>query len=570
MRLLIEKYQYPPSVLDELGIPEDWRFRYTNGQESINKVGYYRSSLSDKKREPIFIIPKIFEKGGKVFEEIDILDFAKHNIPDVFKAYPHKKNHLEWLYRFSLLLYISLRNYRQRNKETSLSDKTHFQNIVANTPDDQTSELELVLNILEFYRNNHDLIVFTEKQNQSQHFRKTNWAKTIRTQQPFFTENQEPVYLNTVTKQRHQNNDDELLKIFYSVLRHFKKEYGFRIEIQTSYDIITKIDDPSVSRQLARTLKGLKNVYFADRFRKLLNLLLLYFQRQSEARTQQGGKEYLLCHDYHHVFEDMVDALLSDENMENNLKNQADGKIVDHLFNHKSLFMPDDIWYIGDSKYYKEDSSGKTDLGKVSIYKQHTYAKNIIQYNINLFNGKNREKIKGRYRDELTEGYNVSPNFFIQAMIYHEDLFKKEAEFQFDETEEAFLNFHFNNRLFDRDTLSVHHFQINFLYVLQSYIHQNMTEKRLFKEEAMKTIREKVVAFYNNKYTFYEVDFEDATAIDNFIKQHFKVLNGKVYRTSQQEKSLWLALENKEIYQQENELIKSFFSPNSLKVKLLC
>ena len=104
---------------------------------------------------------------------------------------------------------------------------------------------------------------------------------------------------------------------------------------------------------------------------------------------------------------------------------------------------------------------------------------------------------------------------------------------------------------------------------MQSYINHNNTEKRIFKEKAIGEIRKKVIAFYNKEYTFYEVDFDDATAIDNFIKQHFKVLNGKVYRTSHQKKSLWLALENKDTYQKENELIKSLFSHGSLKVKSL-
>lgn len=560
MRLLIEKYGYLPSVLDNLGIPEDWRLTLTNGKQSINKVGYYRAASTQEIREPVFILPKIFEHNDKVFRDVDILDLAEMPTQEVFKKHSERQGYLEWLYRFSLSLYISLRTYRRRNKETVLSNKTHFQNIVANTPDDDTTELELVLNILEFYRNNHDLIVFTEKQNQSQHFRKTNWAKTIRTQQSFFTANKEPVYLNTVEKQRHNNNDDELLKIFYSALRHFKTQYGFRLDIQTSYVLFDKIDTPSVSAQLARRLKALKTVYFADRFRKLLNLLLLYFQRQSDARTQQGGKEYLLCHDYHLVFEDMVDMLLTDKVMDNKLKNQPDGKIVDHLFSHQSLFAPDDIWYIGDSKYYKEN----TIYHENPIWKQHTYAKNIIQYNINLFN-KNKE-VKGRYRDELTEGYNVTPNFFIQAFIHHDNLFKTDAEFNFDESKEPYLNYHFENRLFDRDTLSVHHFQINFLFVLRSYITQDNSQKQTFKTTAIHIIRNAVVSFYNKKYKFYTLAFNDKDALKAFITVHFKDLNGKIYQTSADERLLWVALVKDENQREENEKIKELLSSLDSKI----
>lgn len=42
-------------------------------------------------------------------------------------------------------------------------------------------------------------------------------------------------------------------------------------------------------------------------------------------------------------------------------------------------------YYIGDSKYYK--LSGE--LGDESVYKQYTYARNVIQWNLDIFNGEN-------------------------------------------------------------------------------------------------------------------------------------------------------------------------------------
>ena len=207
MRLLIEQYKYPPSVFEALGIPADWRLETKEGQ-SILKVGYFRAST---KHQPVFILPKIFDDQGKAFSVLLVADLATKPTAEVFKEHPESKRYLEWLYRFSISLYLSLRLYRRRKKDSVLSNRTDFQNIIAHSPDDETTELELVLNIFEFYRTNHDLIVFTEKQNQSQRFRKTNWAKTIRTQQPFSTAQKEPVYASTVEKQRHQNDDDELL-----------------------------------------------------------------------------------------------------------------------------------------------------------------------------------------------------------------------------------------------------------------------------------------------------------------------------------------------------------------------
>lgn len=73
-----------------------------------------------------------------------------------------------------------------------------------------------------------------------------------------------------------------------------------------------------------------------------------------------------------------------------------------------------DIYYIGDSKYYKRGHK----IGKESVYKQFTYARNVIQWNLDLFNDGDKEEQKDhfRLRDDVTEGYNVIPNFsFLQS-----------------------------------------------------------------------------------------------------------------------------------------------------------
>ena len=60
------------------------------------------------------------------------------------------------------------------------------------------------------------------------------------------------------------------------------------------------------------------------------------------------------------------------------------------------------------------------------MYKQFTYARNVIQWNLNLFLNSpdaaaqvdiNEYGKFGRLRDDITEGYNVIPNFFISARM---------------------------------------------------------------------------------------------------------------------------------------------------------
>ena len=112
---------------------------------------------------------------------------------------------------------------------------------------------------------------------------------------------------------------------------------------------------------------------------------------------------------FENVFEAMIDSLISDTRGVEDLKKQDDGKLIDHIFRFNSLVGNlSDIYYIGDSKYYKDDERPKG----VALYKQFTYAKNTIQYHVDKLHLARKhyqcEKlIKGdiRYRDTLTEGY---------------------------------------------------------------------------------------------------------------------------------------------------------------------
>ncbi len=74
----------------------------------------------------------------------------------------------------------------------------------------------------------------------------------------------------------------------------------------------------------------------------------------------------------------MIDDLIGDNKLLPELKNHADGKQIDHIYKYKSLIIEDEIYFVGDSKYYKPQNS----VGKYSQAKQFTYAKNVIQYNI--------------------------------------------------------------------------------------------------------------------------------------------------------------------------------------------
>ena len=184
-------------------------------------------------------------------------------------------------------------------------------------------------------------------------------------------------------------------------------------------------------------------------------------------------REYLLVKSFHVVFEAIIDELIAgDQKLPKELIDQEDGKRVDHMFQYQELTNNDNddtIYYIGDSKYYKRGNS----LGREAVYKQFTYARNVIQWNIDLFNdGKPAEKVGHvKLRDDVTEGYNVIPNFFISA---NQNVLRPEDDIQLiDNDKEAslrrqqyYLSRQFDNRLFDRDTFLLAHYDVNFLFVI--------------------------------------------------------------------------------------------------------
>ena len=549
MKILVERYAYHLETLRNR-IPSDWLQPLKNGKVLLNRVGYYRSPKTEENPEELFlIIPKIFETQTDHFDNIPLESLAKDNVLTIFKEFGRSQTELEYVYRFALSMYLSLREFQRRANETSIVRADFAQNILSTLSDNETSELDCVLSLVQYYRENRDLIVFKLKQIQSQQFRKTDWQKTIRKVTPLLVgKKNTPIYAQTIQKQREPDREEELFTIFFSVMHYFHKEFGFNTNFELGgLMLIDRIGDPSVQRRLAKRLQSLKNQYFSDKLKKMLLLLLQYFEKKETARTQQGKPEYVLCQDYHLVFEDMVDKLLSDEDYEKKLKTQSDGKIVDHIFKGESLFAPDPIWYIGDSKYYKPTTA----MSENAVYKQHTYAKNVIQYNINLFNSEVPESAYLRYRDDLTEGYNITPNFFIQAFIHAEDFTKTQADFKFDETVTHF-NRHFYNRIFDRDSLSVHTFNLNFMFVFQSYINASPTILSDFKKLAKEKIRDSVKAFYSEKFDFYKIEPKGGTK--HFVEKYFKLLNGKIYRSSDMRNSpfLILGLEKGQKFSEEN------------------
>jgi hypothetical protein len=526
MIILFEEYHYKTEDLSKV-LTERYYFPINGIYSKINFVGYYfNPHINDGKGNTVIIFPKVFiNENNLAFDEFTPESLINPT-PETGKRLTETgKDKL--IFEISTWLYQAIQQFNKRHFYNSISENQFINQIITNLDEKSSTELDIILSLLRFHKENQDLFTFIAKTAHSQQ-NKINWHKTINKKPPIIQNNQ-PIYVDLLTTRKRINDDEELLILLYSTLNHIKEKYSFNFQIPQNYNLIKGHQFETVLRRGCRLLKSIKYKYFSDKMICLYNLLYTYFDRSERTQSKKQIEEILLIKDFNIVFEDMIDDLIGDSTLFPELKNHADGKQVDHIYKYKSLLIEDEIYFVGDSKYYKPQNS----VGKNSKAKQFTYAKNVIQYNIDLFNNGNLDQ-RIRYRENETEGYNITPNFFISAFVNKDFDFAKSY---LNETGKPIMQFHFENRLFDRDTLFVQSFNINFLFVLSSYLSRNSTLKNNFKKDTQKIFREKLVAFINEKYQFYKIKPSD----DNFLDKYFKLLNGKVYRPSQLENELILA-----------------------------
>lgn len=528
MIILFEEYHYKTEDLSKV-LTERYYFPINGIESKINFVGYYfNPQINDGKGDVVIIFPKVFiNEHNLAFDEFTPESLINSTFETAQRLTETGKDKL--IFEISTWLYRAIQQFNKRHFYNSISENQFINQIVTNLDENSSTELDIILSLLSFHKENQDLFTFIAKTAHSQQ-NKINWHKTINKKQPIIHNNQ-PIYVDLATTRKRVNDDEELLILFYSTLNHIKEKYAFNFQIPQNYTLIKGHQFETVLRRGCRLLKNIKYKYFSDKMICLYNLLFTYFERSERTQSKKQIEEILLIKDFNIVFEDMIDDLIGDSTLFSELKNHADGKQVDHIYKYKSLLIEDEIYFVGDSKYYKPQNN----VGKNSKAKQFTYARNVIQYNIDLFNKGDLDQ-RIRYRENETEGYNITPNFFISAFVNKDFDFSKSY---LNETGKPIMQFHFENRLFDRDTLFVQSYNINFLFVLSAYLSRNSTLKNNFKKDTQKIFREKLVAFINEKYQFYKVKPSE----ENFIYKHFKLLNGKIYKPSQLENEVILAFE---------------------------
>ena len=547
MRILIEEYQYEYEdvydVLKGLGVLQD-----VEGKVSLSYVGYYFNDDPDV-NDCVFILPKVLLEGEfgkeKVFGHIEPKDLI--NAEDCKELTTEEHT---FIYNLSVWIYRAITVFRDHEFDRVEDGKRqssivlykqapmmgHTRKRKANT------FLDVLLTLQEWNKQNESFVMFIVK-NLHSGYNKINWTRTISRSQAVIQESgcgsrcQDVSYLNPINKKRQINFDEELLVIYYSVLQHMHDEYGFPVRINVNFPLI---QGEKFKRYIngfgKRRLKQIKYKYFSDKALELWELCYAFFDRPDNIMLNVDQREYLLVKSFHIVFEAIIDELIAgDQKLPKELKDQPDGKRVDHLYQYQELTnneTDDNIYYIGDSKYYKRGNS----LGKESVYKQFTYARNVIQWNIDLFNDGKMEDRSGhvKLRDDVTEGYNIIPNFFISAnqnVLQPEDdikLIDSDKE-ENQRRQQYYLSRQFENRLFDRDTFLLAHYDVNFLFVVALYGRNHAASKALWRSKVRKMFRKEIQQMLKENFEFYAMTAKSNVNPDSYIKENFQSVLGKVY-----------------------------------------
>ena len=550
------------SLYQLIGKQEDPEFKF-------NCVGYFHCPIVN---DSIFIMPKVFvnvikdEEEKKVAERVFATEenntasgFAPEEL--IFKNFfdnidakddtrkdNDKRDALNFITSTAIWIYQSIKRYVENKSNSCNLDEANLQRVTTTPGQSTETLLDTIISLIQFYKEHRSLFTFIVI-NRNHGTSRINWRKTINRKLPTLN-NRKPVYFDFYTKNKVINYDEELIVLFLSSMEYVRQKFYFSAIEHEGYELLP----PHVIHNLMETGKGI---------RKMNEIRHKYFSDELVS-AKHYIPEMLIVRKYDRIFEDMVDCLIGEDLPKSikYMKNQDDGKTIDHIYREKSVFSEDErqIFYIGDSKYYKEeDTDGYIKLSKNSVAKQFTYAKNVIQYCMNIFNGgedtdkkeytNEEEELKTslHYRDELTEGYNITPNFFLHGRIFPEHIKNPSKAFEEDkidlvenkEEENKRINFQWENRLFDRDTLILQTYNINFLYLLSMYVGRHESEK--LKTDLRKKIRINFIKLLERKYVCFKVYPRDP--IEKYVNRYFRKYIGKMFRPDPKDDTLIFAFE---------------------------
>lgn len=564
MRIIFEDYFYDSHLIEGL-LPRDLlSWSADEERAKTTYVGYHFSNTID---EPVFILPKVFiDANWKPFGKEELVKEELLNGIDIDNILG--KEDALTISRLSFWLYQAINKYAEKNPKTTILRSANIQEIKSVGDYSCSTLIEVIQSLRCFNHDHQNLFTFIVNQNRSG-VHNIDWNKTITKVKPLI-QDARPIYWDFINKKKNINFDEEIIVLFYSVMEYLKGKYYFDEPVNFNFNLLSvdQVQDLIDYETGTIYLDKIRHKYFTDKLVQLWQLLYVFFEKEQQIASKGYHEEDVLATSFNNVFEDMIDQLIGSNDLAAVKKNK-DGKIIDHLYRDDSLINNGQVYYIADSKYYKESS----DLGENSVYKQFTYARNIIQHNLNIFQkDSDDEHYLPAMRDELTEGYNIVPNFFIRASAvgidgvydyeksYLENEFEKDYgktvtdEITREQIENKLVNYHFANRLFDRDTLVLQTYNINFLYVLAKYVEGG---DEIVKAAIRKQFRLDLIQRFDALYNFYKLSPKDDTSsLEELVDKHFRILNGRVICPEKDCGYLILALEKENITTKDYSLYR--------------
>ena len=585
MYILFEEHQYESRLVEKV-LKDIYVLQDVNKKVSVQYVGYfYNPHLHDC----VFILPKVLLTEQETLVGMELPNGEQVSPEQVLTPEGQKKlskEYRKFIYEFSVWIYRALSVFYKANPDSKAILYKHLPLACRGRRHRANTYLDIVLSLISFNQENKDFVLFTIK-NLHRGNNKINWTRTISHSQAF-VQDDDVVYLSPVNKNRIINYKEELVVLFYSRLNYLNNEYGFHTQINIQYDLITGKQFEQYLHGMGKTrLMQIKYKYFSDKALQLWDLCYAFFENSYRIAIHTNAQEYILAKSFNVVFEAMIDELIGTPHnrIPKGLADQDDGKRVDHLYTDLALTSADkqtnrEVYYIGDSKYYKNDHT----LTSESIYKQYTYARNVIQWNVNLFAADDarfdkderaaRNEDKKRFGDirlqdnSLTEGYDVIPNFFISAFVYedhryndgtnnirpHKDKHEKHC---------TKVSYQFPDRLFDRDTLFLSQYDVNFLYILFLYGRNKANEKSQWKQHVRKIFRDEIRKVIKDEFDIYAMRARLGVDGALYLQQHFYELNGRVFQPYGENREMYFAYarprKNLEGTQQQYDELEKYF-----------
>ena len=272
MKIFFENYRYPKDLMtkcfegpgqEKILEPAD-----RDGYTMTKSIGYLFVK-NDRYDGPVFILPKtflaedinrkltVFGLPGALPEKCIDVDSTENPM--------YRSNYDSFLPELGIWLYQALRRFYDRYKTTSIIDEAQLEYLAPNSDSLDKDFLETTLRLVDFLRDHRNLFTQISLINHSGNAR-IDWTRTIarRTAYKF---GGDMYYLDPCIKDKTINIDEELIVLYYSILRYLKRKYHFPIQLgEVLYDLksVTEIQNYIDNGTGAKTMQRIRHRYYRD------------------------------------------------------------------------------------------------------------------------------------------------------------------------------------------------------------------------------------------------------------------------------------------------------------------